>query len=276
MFIDEVENLRKRDKDAYSSLISVLNAGFNKSGLVKRTESTPSGFVIKAYSAYSPKMFAGISDIDDVLQDRTVRILLLRKKDDEFVKRYKTISEVLELQRSIRDDLYVFALTHAKDIVELYQNEGEDGIEGMGHLTNRELDIWEPIFLLANIVDAKRGSTEITDAMEILSKKSSEEKQSDSVSQNATYKLLNVLKGMLEDVAPLSKDGDICIYDAAVVLDYFKKTEDFDWVERTQVLTRRLKTVKIKSDQRRFDGEKKRIYFINVKDLTDLCERFKI
>ena len=276
MFIDEVEQLRKRDKDTYSSLISVLNAGFNKSGMVKRTESTPDGYIIKAYSAYSLKMFAGINEIDDVLQDRTIRIPLLRKKDDEFVKRYKTNSEVLALQRSIRDDLYVFALTYAKDIAELYQNEDEGGIEGLGHLTNRELDIWEPIFLLANIVDAKRGSTEITDAMEALSKKSFEEKQADNVSQNETYKLLTVLKAMLEEVVPLNKDTDIRVFDAEVVLDYFKKTEEFDWMEKSNALTRRLKRVNIKSDQQRIDGKKKRIYIINVKGFTDLCERFKI
>lgn len=276
MFIDEVENLRKRDKDVYNSLISVLNAGFNKSGMVKRTESTPNGFVIKAYSAFSPKIFAGISEIDDVLQDRTVRVSLLRKKDDEFVKRYKTNFEVLELQRSIRDDLYVFALTYAKDISELYQNEGEDSIEGLSHLTNRELDIWEPIFLLANIVDAQAENTKLTEMMEALSKKSGEEKQSDSVSQNETYKMLTVLKEMLDEVTTLNQDGDIRIYDAAVVLDYFKKTEEFGWMEKSNVLTNRLKRVKIKSTQRRIDGDKKRIYIINVKDLTDLCERFKI
>jgi len=276
MFIDEVEQLRKRDKDVYSSLISVLNAGFNKSGMVKRTECTPDGYVIKAYSAYSPKMFAGISEIDDVLQDRTVRVSILRKKDDEYVKRYKTNAEVLELQRSIRDDLYVFALTYAKDIAGLYESEDENGIEGLAHLTNRELDIWEPIFLLANIVDAKRGSTEVTGVMEALSKKSFEEKQADSVSQNETYKLLNVLKAMLEETVPLSKDRDLCLYETSAMLDYFKKTEEFEWLEKSNALTRRLKRVKIKSTQRRFDGDKKQVYIINVADLTDLCERFKI
>jgi len=56
MFVDEVEQLRKRDKDVYGSLISVFNAGFNKSGVVKCSEATgQGGFVVKAYSAYSPK-----------------------------------------------------------------------------------------------------------------------------------------------------------------------------------------------------------------------------
>lgn len=277
MFVDEVEQLRKRDKDVYGSLISVFNAGFNKSGVVKRSEATgQGGFVVKAYSAYSPKMFAGISEIDDVLQDRTVRVSILRKKDNETVQRYKGTAEIIEIQRSIRDDLYVFGLTFARDIAEFYHKEGPDGIEGLSHLTNRELDIWEPIFLLANVVDASSGTDTLTRTMEELSKKSLNEKQSDSVSQNETYKILTVLKSMLDEVTALSADGDIWVFDAERVLEYFKATEEFEWIEKTNVLTRRLKKVKVTSDQRRIDGEKKRIYIMNIKDFYDLCERFKI
>ena len=277
MFIDEVEQLRKRDKDTYGSLISLLNAGFNKAGVVKRTESTGQGsFVVRAYSAYSPKMFAGINEIDDVLQDRTVRIPLLRKKDTETVQRYKETPEIIDLQRSIRDDLYVFGLIYAKEIAEYYHREGPDGIEGMSHLNNRELDIWEPIFLLANVVDAQSEKFNLTVMMEALSKKSLEEKQSDSVSQNETYKILSVLKAMPDEVTPLSSDGNVQIYEAGRVLEYFRKTEDFDWIEKTQALTRKLKKVKVASDQKRIDGDKRRVYIINVGDLADLFERFKI
>lgn len=277
MFIDEVEQLRKRDKDVYGSVISILNAGFNKSGVVKRSEATGQGsFVVKSYSVYSPKMFAGISEIDDVLQDRTVRVSILRKKDTETVKRYKGTTETIELQRSIRDDLHVFGLTFGRDIAEFYHKEGADGVEGLSHLTNRELDIWEPIFLLANVVDASSGTDTLTQTMEELSKKSLDEKQSDSVSQNETYKILTVLKAMLDEVMPLSEDGDVRLFDAQAVLEYFKKTEDFEWIEKTQALTRRLKRVNVKSDQRRIDGEKKRIYTLNITEFNDLCERFKI
>jgi hypothetical protein len=81
---------------------------------------------------------------------------------------------------------------------------------------------------------------------------------------------------MLDEVTPLSGDGDVRVFKSQAVLDYFKKTEDFEWIEKTQALTRRLKRVKVTSEQRRIDGEKKRIYTMNVKELNDLCERFKI
>jgi len=277
MFIDEVEELRRTDKDTYRAIISILNAEFSKAGVVKRVESNGDGrFTVKAHSCYSGKMFAGINEIDDVLQDRTVKIPLLRKKDEETVHRYKEASDILELQKSIRDDLYIFALTYAKDIAELYHKEGLDGVEGVSHLNNRELDIWEPIFLLANLVDAQSGSMDLTGMMETLSKKSFDEKQSDNLAQNETYKILTVLKAMLEDISPLSEDGDIQVFEAARVFDYFKNTEEFEWIEKTNVLTRRFKKIKVKSDQKRIGGEKKRVYILNIKEFNDLCERFKI
>jgi len=276
MFIDEVEQLRKRDKDTYGSLISILNAGFNKTGVVKRTESThQGGFVVKAYSAYSPKMFAGINDIDDVLQDRTVRIPLLRKKDDEAVQRYKETAEIIDLQRSIRDELYMFALTYAKDIAEVYHASG-DVIQGMSHLNNRELDIWEPVFLLANVIDSQAENTKLTDTMEGLSKKSVEEKQSDNISQNETYKLLNVVKVMLDEVSTIQEDGNIKVFDAKEVFEYFQKSDDYEWMQKRNALTSRLKRIKIKSEQKRMGGEKKRVYIMDITEFQDLCERFKI
>jgi hypothetical protein len=276
MFIDEVEQLRKRDKDVFSSVISLLNVGFCKSSVVKRVEgNTKGGFEVKRFSAYSPKMFAGINDIDDVLQDRTVKIPLLRKKDNETVQRFKNNSEIRELQKNIRDDLYVFALTHAAEMANLYQAR-EGTIDGMNHLTNRELDIWEPIFILANVIDNQSGNRDMTEAMEELSRKSSEEKQSDSVSQNDSYKILNILKEMLEELPTLDINDKVKTYDAKDVFEYFKKTEDFAWLERTNSLTSKLKRVKVKSEQRRFDGEKKRVYVVNITEFEDLCERFKI
>lgn len=276
MFIDEVEQLRKRDKDAYSSIISLLNSGFNKSGSVKRSERTGKGnFVVKTFSAYSPKMFAGINDIDDVLQDRTVRIPLLRKKENEVIQRYKETTKIFNLHRSIRDDLYTIALSHAKEIADKYHT-GESEIEGLAHLNNRELDIWEPILILANIIDAESENTRLTDMMEELSKKSTDEKQADSISQNETYKLLNILKPMIEELSPVKNENDKLIFKADEVFNYFKASEEYEWLERKNALTSRLKKVKIKSEQKRIDSEKIRVYIMKLSEFQDLCERFKI
>jgi len=283
MFIDEVEQLRKRDKEAFSSIISVLNAGFNRNGVVKRNEGMGNGkFKVKSYNVYSPKMFAGINEIDEVLQDRTIKVKLLRKKDNEPVERYKNTAEIETLQQEIRDDLYVFGLTCGRDIAYCYHND--DNIRGIAHLGNRELDIWEPIFVLANIVDDVSRNSEnemelnVTASMERLSKASFEEKQADSITQNDTYKVLSVIKRMFDDESiHYEQENDNRIYRTEDVLVFFKGQEEFEYLEKPNSLTIKLKKADVRSEQRRVSrAGKARFYIIDHTKTLDLFERYKI
>jgi hypothetical protein len=166
-------------------------------------------------------------------------------------------------------------LTQAPEVASLYQSD-DGAVDGLNHLSNRELDIWEPIFILANLIDKKAGNRNLTSAMEQLSRESTAEKQADSVDQNETYKVLNILKQMFEEIGCLEVSGDVKTYDANIVFEYFKNTEEFDWLERTNSLTMRLKRVSVKSKQHRFSGEKKRVYVVDMAEFRDLCERYHI
>lgn len=276
MFIDEVEQLRRQDKEAHSAMIGLLNTGFEKGGIVKRAEKAKDGsFEIRSYSAYSPKMFAGINEIDDVLQDRTVRIRLLRKKDSETVDRYKESEEVLALQRQIRDDLYVYALVQGAKIADLYHRSEIAGIE---HLTNRELDIWEPIFLLANLVDAEYNDAKVAETMESLSYDSMNEKQEDSERSNETIALLSVFKRMQDegDVETVPSSTGMTAYNADTVFDYFKDSDEYGWLEKKHTLTRRLKKIGIKNDRQQTMGTRSPVYLVKETEFQDLCERYGI
>lgn len=275
LFIDEVENLRKQDKETAGAVMAVLNTGFCKSGIVKRNVKNSEGnYVVKPFSTYSPKVFAGINEISDILRDRTVCIRLLKKKENEVAERYKETDAVLKLQRQIRNDLYVFALTCASQIAAL-SREQEGQIQGLGHLANRELDIWEPIILLANVIDGLTGKDEITSSMESLSKESLIEKQAENIEQNETYKLLSVMKVMIGEMTAESGE-DALIFNSDTVLDYFKKTDEFSWLERKNALTARLKRIGVRSEQRREGAGRVRVYIVDLKKFEDLCERFKI
>jgi len=277
MCIDEVEQLRKGDKDVYGALIRLLNVGFSKSAIVKRAEPSAQGnFILKDYRAYSPKMFAGINDIDDVLRDRTIRIQLWRKKETEIVERYKPTPKILEFQSDIRDELYIFALMYAGQIARIYYENAEELLRGISHLSNRELDIWEPVILLAYVVEQAGGEEDLVLKIEALSKELGRQKQEDSVSQNKTYQVLTVAKAMLDDLIPLNEEGNIAVFDSAKVFEYFKKSEEFGWIEKSNVLTYRLRTINVRSEQRRFAGEKKRVYLFDKAWIKDLCERFHI
>lgn len=277
MFIDEVENLRDQDKESYGAILRVLNAGFSKSGTVKRVEKLPDGtFASKRYSAYSPKVLAGINEIDEVLQDRTVRISLLRKKDDEIVQRYKESLGTLELQGQIRDGLYRFALDYADAVYSAYCNSAIEKSDGVGHLNNRELDIWEPIFVLAGIVDGATGDTGLVEQMKKVSAESQSERLSDNKVQNETYKLLTVAKDMLKDIEPFEESDEMCIFEASRVFTYFKAMEEYSWLEKPNALTRRLKKIFVRSEQKSLGDAKIRVYKFDKRKIRDLCERYKI
>ncbi len=279
MLIDEVENLSKRDKEAYGALISILNSGFNQAGKVKRAERSGKGnFTIKNYSSYSPKMFAGIKDIDDVLQDRTVKVRLIRKKDSENAKRYKTRPEVLELQKMIRDDLYLFALTFGSELAEAYFSDISENLPGFDHLNNRELDIWEPILTIAMLIDTLNKNHVICDQLIEFSKAAAKEKQADSVSANETYKLLTLLKEMIEEkeVIQLKEKDGIQYFSAKAVFEYFQNTDEYDWLQSKNKLSNLLKKVEITSIQERIHLKRERLYLISKQTFADYCERFKI
>ncbi len=278
MFIDEVEQLGKHDKDLRGSLISILNTGFNKSSRVKRVDKNMHGeLVVKAFSAYSPKMFAGINQIDDVLQDRTVKIPLLRKKEGEHVERYKESEEILRSQKEIRDALYIVALNYCNKIADVYQADKVFDMEGVEHVTNREKDIWEPIFIIAQIIDGEMRNHDLINSMKTLSHKAVLDKQDDNLTENDTQKLLKTFKAMTETLEPIGQNDDLWYFEADAVLKYFNETNEFGHFERSNGLTSKLKKINVKSTQIRVndsDVERPRVYEVSVAALNDLCERF--
>jgi hypothetical protein len=75
------------------------------------------------------------------------------------------------------------------------------------------------------------------------SKKSSNERLEDNKDLNETCKVLYVLKDMFVDLEPEKTEGTIKYFDKGKVFEYFRKTDDFNWMEERnkRSLTRRLK-----------------------------------
>ena len=285
MLLDEIEQLHKDDKDTHGAVMRVLNSGFNKSGKVKRIEKNSKGEQkIAEFSSYSPKMFAGINKISDVLQDRTVKIKLLRKRKDEVTDRFKVTDEIVQLQKRLRDELYVFGLTFGSKIYEQYQ--GGKLPEGFEHLKNRELDIWEPIILLAMFLD-QNVRAEVLDRLAVFSKQSLREKVADSMEQDDTLKVLNVIHEMTRSLKPIRMlhEGKRT-YNADHVFTYFKKHPYFEWLDKRNSLTTRLKRAHITCRQIRIKktmklggkmgDDRMRVYEIDDQKLKDLYERYEM
>ncbi|MGR3304388.1 MAG: hypothetical protein ACUZ8I_18085 [Candidatus Scalindua sp.] len=278
MFLDEMERIGKQDKEKQAAIMSILNTGFSRNGIVKRTASQKQNFSVQTFSTYSPKMFAGIKDIDDVIQDRAIKIKILRKKPEEIVRRYKETDERIRMQREIRNGLYIFGLQYAREMADIYNNNYKK-LQGLDHLENRELDIWEPIFTIANVIDIENKNSELTDSLSEFSKESSRERSEDDKDYNETCKMLSVLKDMLSELEPDKTEGSVRCFETDRAFEYFKNHDHFAWLvdKPKAVLSKRLRKyaeVKTKSIYSAKVSNNVRAYAINIETVEDLFERY--
>jgi hypothetical protein len=131
VIIDEKENINESD-----DLKLILNGCFQRGSREVMTEATSSGaFKLIYFDLYSPVVIASINPVFGATSDRMIRIEMMRNK----VKKNLFQDVNLPLWAELRDKLYVFALSHYKDIEKIYQNWDDD------FLTNRDLDIWKPL-----------------------------------------------------------------------------------------------------------------------------------
>ena len=77
-----METLRG-DKDRFDALISVLNVGFERGGVVTRLEKRGERFVEAPYEIYAPRVLAGLAGLKDTLEDRALPLFMLRKRRSE-------------------------------------------------------------------------------------------------------------------------------------------------------------------------------------------------
>jgi hypothetical protein len=257
IFQDEVENMTSGRSNLN---MRILKSGFSKSGRINRKG--------RFYSTYSPKMFAGINSIDDVLADRMITIPMIKKLPAESIKYYHLNEETKKWQSGIVDSLYLFGLKYSNKISDIYEN----GLSTHAHLENRAWDIWAPILALAKAIDGENG---IFSEMVELSKDITEEKTDMDEAENETSKYLNTLVQMLEKLEPLRVIVDANCYDANQVFAYFSIRGYLPKDATRTTLSRMLRRkFGIRCEPCKFNGILKRMYVISPEVIRDYVERY--
>jgi hypothetical protein len=257
IFQDEVENLTS----GHSNLnMRILKSGFSKSGRINRKS--------RFYSTYSPKMFAGINSIDDVLSDRMITIPMIKKLPDEPVKYYYLNEEIKKRQSEMVDKLYMFGLKCSYKISEIYEN----GLPVLEHLKNRAWDLWAPILSIAKAIDGENG---IYSEMVELSKDVTEEKAEFDETENETTRYLNTLLQMIDKLEPLKVDGTTNYFDANQVFAYFSIRGYLPINSTRTTLSRTLRRkFGIRCLPSKLNGMLKRMYVISSDTVRDYVERY--
>ncbi len=271
MFLDELEKMSKEEKEKYSGILSVLKTGFTKNGFVKRCDGKNKD-KIRTFTTYSPKMLAGIKEIDDVLADRTIRIKMYRKLNNEFFERYTETPEIAALQKDLRNSLYAFALKNADEIYKLYNKPSfETELESI--LTNREQDIWLPIITIAYFIDMK-NHTELAKEMIEYSKYYLYDKKASDSSDNDTVKMLNVVNQFIQTYIPETIKDNVLYFKTETLFDYFKKQDEFSWLDSKSWLSRQLKKIEVKVEKYHTNEYNGRVFLINKPLLEEYMQRY--
>ncbi len=143
--LDESEQLS--DKTKKEELRELLNSGYKQGAPAYRVKKGAKGnFEIESFEIYSPKAIANISGLDNVLEDRSITITMVRTNNPE--KGNLAVTEGSENWQYLRSLLYIFALDYAKEIAGFYHSDPE-----VNALLNRQNELWRPLLCIAKLLD---------------------------------------------------------------------------------------------------------------------------
>ena len=162
LLLDEVDNLRNKDKETYGEVLQVLNQSFKKGGTVERTEKTKDGWTVKEYLVYRAVALAGLEGLADSLRDRCFMIRMKRAKQR---KPRLTGRIVHDDATRIRNDIDKWLKKNEGELQKMYRALPDETKQLRG-LDDRLQDISEPLLILSLSADTERDQRpEITNRL---------------------------------------------------------------------------------------------------------------
>ena len=158
MILDEIENLTSRSKTQDSLMATLLKGGYQKGGKAYRYNKDLNAS--EGFDVFSPKVISNINGIEDVIEDRCIRIDTQRMKVKkgfklEDPKYYQ--QERLDEVRDVTSKCVLSALKHFQKLNDIYNNSQM--------MTNnaRLTQLLTPILSLARFVDASKDNPGLVD-----------------------------------------------------------------------------------------------------------------
>ena len=140
LLLDELDAVFRDHSDKYEEVRAVINAGHRRGATVRRSVPGPKNtWIVKQFPVFGPKALAGIGKLPDTVTDRSIPILMLKRKRTEPVERFR--------QRTVREEAapIVAALAEA-----LAAQPPALEAEIPAELPDRAGDAWEPLLAIAD------------------------------------------------------------------------------------------------------------------------------
>ena len=266
LFIDEAENLSGRGSPNGNQLKQILKTGFARSGVYYQGDSL--------YRTFSPKCFAGINELDDVLADRTITVKMLRKIGYDTMELFRETPLMNQFQSQLRDKLYIFGLHHGPSIAERYESK-TPVYDKLQHLTNRAYDVWLPLFMIVNSFPEGNVKTQAFQSLDHLSQADSKRRRLRDNEENETGSLIAMLTEVLPQLKPLDSIEGIDYYDPDGLHLALQRAELIPKSMQKKALSRMLKRVlEIDSIPRAYLLTTKRMYAIDKIKYEEYKKRY--
>jgi hypothetical protein len=256
---DEVETLRG-DKDRFDALITVLNVGFERGGVVTRLEKRGERYVEAPYEVYAPRVLAGIAGLKDTLEDRALPVFMLRKRRSEPVARLSPATDT-EAQ-VLRQACGVACLTEVARIVHTY--DAAPALLEREGIDDRAVDLWAPLVALSSVADLEDQGDRTSVLLDI-ARELSAVRDADA-DAGTTARLVEALEtiriGYGDSITP------------ADLLQALQLRPGWEWLKSGRRLAGLLNPVGIARRQLWNGGHRRWCYVLGAEQLADLRARY--
>jgi hypothetical protein len=256
---DEVETLRG-DKDRFDALITVLNVGFERGGVVTRLEKRGDRFVEEPYEVYAPRVLAGIAGLKDTLEDRSLPLFMLRRRRIETVARVNRATDA-EAQ-ALRDQCALACLTRIERVVSAY--EDAPVLLEREAIDDRAVDLWSPLVAVTFVADIEDNGNRTRDLLDV-ARELGTVRDADTEA-GTTARLLEALEAIRMEL------GDTPV--PAELLDALRSRAGWDWVKSTKRLAGLLSPLGLTRRRLREGGRLRWAYVLDAERLVDLKARY--
>jgi len=195
LVLDNWDTITNKD-DTTRTLRSFCEIGYTPGALValQVPSSTGRGWETARCNVYANRVFTAVAEPPDALDSRSIKPLMFRTDDASKGALSPWDDENWPVSpHDLIQQCWMIALFHLADAARIVRTiTGTDT-----GLTNRDLQVWRPVFAVARIVDAANGDTTVTDALARLARWLLKQRAEDDGSREAT--VTRALVAIVED-----------------------------------------------------------------------------
>lgn len=137
MLIDEADTYMNGN----SEIRGVINAGFKRGGNIMRNVETKGNYIPRQFNCFAPMAIAGIGMRDDTIMDRSIVVVMRRRKLVECIEKLRP-GALEPHTEQLRAKCMRFMADNAAAIAQIVPQMPQ-------FLNDRAADIWEPLFSIA-------------------------------------------------------------------------------------------------------------------------------